>query len=428
MHNTSDIHIEDLSKIEGHTNLDISIKGKKVNSVRLRISENKRFYTQAIRGLTIDEIPSLVSRICGTCSISHMTCAIEALETALGVEPSEQTLVLRNLSMNGTILRDHAMHLYLFCLPDIIGTDSVLDFGPKDMKVVERGLAVKKAANNLATLVAGRAVHAIYPRIGGFLQFPEKKAVSSSVKELKSVRDNVFDALDLFLGNDFELICDARDVAMVNDDFNFVKGSIMTSDGQVIQDDEFQDHLHRVVLPYSQATGFEFQGKEYRVGALSRINLNKKSLHKDTRKDATKHLKQFPSKNIYHNNLAQAIEMLHCIDNSIELLESSDFKQEGSVKPKGKSGEGVGVIEAPRGTLYYELIVKDNKIHDGTLVIPTAQNQVNMERDIRKLVEEDLARGTDRHTMEHNIEKLIRAYDPCMSCASHFLNVRWKQE
>jgi coenzyme F420-reducing hydrogenase alpha subunit len=428
MHNTSDIHIEDLSKIEGHTNLDIGIKGKKVTSVRLRISENKRFYTQAIRGLTIDEIPSLVSRICGTCSISHMTCCIEALETALGVEPSEQTLLLRNLSMNGTILRDHAMHLYLFCLPDIIGTDSVLDFGPKDMKVVERGLAVKKAANNLATLVAGRAVHAIYPRIGGFLQFPEKKAVSASVKELKSVRDNVFDALDLFLDNDFELICSAMDVAMVNDDFNFVKGSIMTSDGQVIQDDEFQDHLHRVVLPYSQATGFEFQGKEYKVGALPRVNLNRKSLHKDTRKDATKYLKQFPSKNIYHNNLAQAIEMLHCIDNSIELLESADFRRGDPIKPKGRSGEGVGVIEAPRGTLYYELIVKDNKIHDGTLVIPTAQNQVNMERDIRKLVEGDLARGTDKHTMEHNIEKLIRAYDPCMSCASHFLKVRWKQE
>jgi len=428
MHSTSDIHIEDLSKIEGHTNLDIGIKGKRVTSVRLRISENKRFYTQAIRGLTIDEIPSLVSRICGTCSISHMTCCIEALETALGVEPSEQTLILRNLSMNGTILRDHAMHLYLFCLPDIIGKDSVLDFGPKDMKVVERGLAVKKAANNLATLVAGRAVHAFYPRVGGFLQFPEKRAVSASVKELKSVRDNAFDALDLFLNNDFELICSARDVAMVNDDFNFVKGSIMTSDGQAIQDDEFQDHLHRVVLPYSQATGFEFQGKEYKVGALPRVNLNRKSLHKDTRKDAAKHLKPFPSKNIYHNNLAQAIEMLHCIDNSIELLESADFKTETPVKPKGNSGEGVGVIEAPRGTLYYELVVKDNKIHDGALVIPTAQNQVNMERDIRKLVEEDLARGTDRHTMEHNIEKLIRAYDPCMSCASHFLNVRWKQE
>jgi sulfhydrogenase subunit alpha len=428
MHNTSDIHIEDLSKIEGHTNLDVSIKGGKVRSVKLRIIENKRFYTQAIRGMSIGEIPSIVSRICGTCSISHMTCAIEALETALGAEPSEQTLALRNLSMNGTILRDHAMHLYLFCLPDIIGKDSVLDFGPKDMKVVERGLAVKKAANNLATLVAGRAVHATYPCVGGFMHVPNKKSVSSVIKELRSARDNVFDALDLFLNNESELICNARDVAMVNDDFNFVKGSIMTSDGQTIQDDEFPDHLHRVVIPYSQATGFEFQGKEYKVGALPRVNLNRKSLHKDTRKDAAKHLKPFPSKNIYHNNLAQAIEMLHCIDNSIELLESADFKQEDPVKPKGRSGAGIGVIEAPRGTLYYELTVKDNSIKDGILVIPTAQNQVNMERDIGALVEGDLAHGVDRHTMEHNIEKLIRAYDPCMSCASHFLKVRWNQE
>jgi len=428
MHNTSDIHIEDLSKIEGHTNLDVSIRGGKVQSVKLRIVENKRFYTQAIRGMSVGEIPSIVSRICGTCSISHMTCAIEALETALGVEPSEQTLALRNLSMNGTILRDHAMHLYLFCLPDIIGKDSVLDFGPKDMKVVERGLAVKKAANNLATLVAGRAVHALFPVVGGFINAPEKTAVSASVKELKAVRDNVFDALDLFLSSESEFVCAARDVALVNDDFDFIKGSITTSDGQVIQDDEFFDHLHRVVIPYSQATGFEFEGREYKVGALPRMNLNRKNLHKDTRKDAAKHLKRFPSQNIFHNNLAQAIEMLQCIDNSIDLLESCDFKKEQQIKPKGNSGVGIGVIEAPRGTLYYELNVKDNLIKDGTLVIPTAQNQVNMERDIRKLVEDDLEKGKDRHTIEHDIEKLIRAYDPCMSCASHFLKVRWKQE
>lgn len=426
MHDTSDIHIEDLSKIEGHTNLDVSIKGGKVKSVKLRIVENKRFYTQAIRGMSVGEIPSVVSRICGTCSISHMTCAIEALESALGIEPSEQTLALRNLSMNGTILRDHAMHLYLFCLPDIVGKDSVLDFGNKDMKVVEGGLAVKKAANNLTTLVAGRAVHALFPMLGGFIKSPDNSAVSASIRELKAARDNVFDALDLFLNSGFEFICSARDVALVNDDFDFIKGNITTSDKQVIKDDEFFDHLHRTVIPYSQATGFEFEGREYKVGALPRINLNRKNLHKNTKNDAAKFLKVFPSQNIFHNNLAQTIEMLQCIDNSIEILESSDFRPEKPVKAKRKSGTGIGVIEAPRGTLYYELNVKENSIRDGTLVIPTAQNQVNIQRDIKTLVEDDLSQSKDRHTIEHDIEKLIRAYDPCMSCASHFLKVRWK--
>jgi coenzyme F420-reducing hydrogenase alpha subunit len=421
-----DIHIEDLSKIEGHTNLDIHIKGKRVESVKLRIVENKRFYTQAIRGLSINDIPSLVSRICGTCSISHMTCCIEALEYALGIEPSEQTMVLRNLSMNGTILRDHAMHLYLFCLPDLFKVDSVLDLGKRDLAIVERGLAVKKAANDLTAAVAGRAVHAFYPVVGGFNRAPDKKSVPDVVKKLKAVRDNVFDALDLFLDCDFEFICKARAVAMVNNDFNFVEGKIMTSDGRMIGDDEFFDHLHRVVIPYSQSTGFEFEGKEYMVGAMPRINLNKRNLHKDTKKDAAKYLKPFPSQNVFHNNLAQAIEMLHCIDSSIELLETTDFKQEAPKKPKGKSGVGVGVVEAPRGTLYYELNVKNNIVKDGTLVIPTAQNQVNMERDIRTLVEEKI--DEDRHALQHEIEKLIRAYDPCMSCASHFLKINWKKK
>ncbi|MCS7109263.1 MAG: nickel-dependent hydrogenase large subunit [Candidatus Micrarchaeota archaeon] len=428
MHHISDISINDISKIEGHASLEVNIKEGKVIDTKLKIMENKRFYTQAIRGMDIENVSAIVSRICGTCSVSHMTCCIEALENALGIEPSEQTLKLRNLSMFATILRDHAMHLYLFCLPDIFCKDSVLDFNKKEMGFVKDGLKIKKAANNLATAVAGRAVHALYPRIGGFSSAPKKEHVRNSIKELGEIRESVLDLISIFFDSDFEFLTTARNIALVNPEFNFVKGRIMDSTGKTIADDKFKNYLHRVIIPYSQATGFKFEGERYIVGALSRINLNKNNLSSDTLRDASEYLSAFPSKNIFHNNLAQAIEMLHCIDASIEILEASDFHEEtppSLQEYRDISRRGIGVVEAPRGTLFYELEIRKGKVIDGFIVIPTAQNQVNMERNIGELVQQNLDAGLEKHAIEHNIETLIRAYDPCMSCASHFLKVKW---
>jgi coenzyme F420-reducing hydrogenase alpha subunit len=235
MHTVSDINLNNLSKIEGHATLKIKIKDKKVISTKLKVTENKRFYTQAIRGLSIDSISSIVSRICGTCSLSHMTCCIEALENALDIHPSEQTLSLRHLSMNATILRDHAMHLYFFCLPDLFNMDSVLEFDDEKMKYVKEGLAVKKAANNLATIVAGRAVHALYPKIGGFSKIPSDDQIKKSIKELASVRENVISLISLFFESEFELYCSARNVGLCDKRFNFINGSIKTSDNKEIR-------------------------------------------------------------------------------------------------------------------------------------------------------------------------------------------------
>jgi len=244
------------------------------------------------------------------------------------------------------------------------------------------------------------------------------------VKKLRAVREKVLDLIDVFHGSGFSFETDSTFVGLVGDNYNFIKGKICSTEGHCIPEEGYWTHLNRVIIPYSQATGFEFEGKHYLVGALSRMNLNKKSLHKSTRKDASKALKVFPSKNIFRNNLAQAIEILHSIDSSIEMIESNSFKREELPKIKPKSSVGVGVIEAPRGTLYYMLSIgSKGLVKYGNLVIPTAQNQRNMEKDIKNLVPEILHKP--RKQVEWEIEKLIRAYDPCMSCAAHFLKVRW---
>lgn len=424
MHKDFDISIENLSKIEGHTNLNVKVREGKVEYVKLKISENKRFYTQAIRGKMFLTVPQLVSRICGTCSIAHLTCCSEAVEKALGVELSQQTILLRKLMMYGMMIRDHAMHLYLFALPDILGKDSVLDFDERQHELVHHAFEVKKAGNDLSKLIGGRAIHPTYAQVGNFSHLPDKNETKQVIDELKKVRSHIFELVRIFYDCNFAFRKRTTFVALTTPDFSFLEGVIKSSKRLIIPEEFYWDHLHRIIIPYSQATGFQFEGRDFMVGALARMNLNKEKLHKNTKNDLAKYIRIFPSENIYHNNLAQAIEIMHCIDHSIEILESTDFKKETKNEVKIKEGRGVGVIEAPRGTLYYAISLdNEGKILYGNLVIPTAQNQIKMENDIRNLVSKHLDK--DKNFIQHEIEKLIRAYDPCMTCATHFLKVNW---
>jgi coenzyme F420-reducing hydrogenase alpha subunit len=426
MHDSMDINIEQISKTEGHADLEVKVRSGKVQDVKLKISENKRFYTQAVRNRHFVSVPQFVSRICGTCSIAHLTCSMEAVEKCLGVTPSSQTELLRKLAIYGMMIRDHALHLYFFCLPDIFKVDSVFEFDKSKDQIVKQAFAVKGAGNNLSKVVAGRAVHATYERIGSFSHIPSGEETSALIKELKSVREHVLELIKIFYDCDFAFNRNTTFVALVTKDYSFLEGKIQSSNGAVIKEDDYWDHLSRVVIPYSQAVGFTFKGDEFMVGALARMNLNRNALHKKTRKDAREFLKVFPSNNIYHNNLAQAIEILHCIDHSIQLLEENEFKEEAPPDIKAKEGRGIGVIEAPRGTLYHMLeLDKAGKVKFANFVIPTAQNQIKMEKDISAVIPEIL--GMTKHDIHHELEKVVRAYDPCMSCASHFLRIKWNR-
>ncbi|MEW6721862.1 MAG: nickel-dependent hydrogenase large subunit [Candidatus Micrarchaeota archaeon] len=430
MHKQSfDLTIKNLSKIEGHTDLDIEVRDGRVVNSQLQISENKRFFTQAAVGKPALAVHQIVSRICGTCSIAHLMCCINCVENALSVSPSEQTVKLRDLLLYGLNIRDHAMHLYLFCLPDIYGKDSVLEFADtgREHELVHMAFDVKGAGNDLCVLAGGRAVHSPFPQVGGFMKIPKKEDAEKAAASLRAVRESAIEFVEIFHECDFSLDTDTTYIALRNDRFSYLGGDLMTSDGLCIGHGNFREHLKKTVIPYSQAPGFSFQGKHYVVGALARLNINKDTLHRETRKDLGRYLKAFPSQNIFHNNLAQAIEIVHCIDSSIELLESMEFREEPRVPVKPKKSEGIGVLEAPRGTLYYNLKIDDaGKIEFADLVIPTSQNQIKMDKDVGALVQQKLDSGMDKDDIPLEVEKLVRAYDPCMSCATHFLKINWK--
>lgn len=432
-----DLTMEHITKVEGNASLRLKVENGKVIDVKFAIDEYKRFFTEAMKGKAVAAIPQHLARICGTCSNAHVMCAIEACENALGIEPSAQTKLLRALTMHGLIIRDHALHLYLFSLPDIYGVDAFLDLDeniPEYHQILHDGFDTKSAGNYLATLIAGRSVHANYPVIGGYLHFPDGAGIEEAIAKLKSIRPAVLRLIDIFRNAPFHFDRKTKYMALVPDgNFGYTGGTIITSKNESYGRDKFREHLEHVVLPYSQASAYIYQGEDYMVGSLARINLAKDKLHPHTKESAKDTLALFPSTDIFHNNLAQAIEILHSVDESIDILTANEFKPEPVIKVEFKEATGIGVIEAPRGTLYHKVVIgADGIVKEGEVVVPTGQNQINIERDIGTLVnglllKPEFAEDNDetKAKIAHEIEMLIRAYDPCMSCATHFLKVEW---
>ncbi|MBI5465926.1 MAG: nickel-dependent hydrogenase large subunit [Candidatus Kerfeldbacteria bacterium] len=426
---TFDLTLDRITKVEGSASLEVRVKNNKVEHVHFKITEFKRFFTQAIRGKPLAALPQLLARICGTCSNAHVLCSIEACERALGITPSEQTMLLRTLTMYGLMIRDHALHLYLFSLPDIYHKDAFLDFDeqdPEQHQLLHDGFEVKSAGNFLATVVAGRSVHATNPVIGGFLHVPDQAQMAEAADKLQAARPAVLRLIDIFKKTPFHFDRQTHFMALVPERFGFLNGVIQTSNGLRIPEEKYRDHLEHVILPYSQASAYKHNGGSFMVGALARLNLAKNKLHPKTKANLGNTLDIFPSTDIYQNNLAQAIEILHSIDDAIDILTSSKFTAEPVITAQPREAVGVGVIEAPRGTLYHQVeVAADGKVKQGEIVVPTGQNQINIEEDIWRLVNE-LLPTTPKDKIPAELEKLIRAYDPCMSCAAHFLKVDWR--
>ena len=419
---------QEITKVEGAATLDVVVRAGKVEKCTFGITEFKRFYTQAMRGKPYRAIPALLARIRGTCSNAHLICSIEACEHAMGITPSRQSQLMKKLTMYGLNIRDHALHLYLFAMPDMYGKDSFLEFDENNVEehqILHDAFNIKAAGNYLSIVIAGRSVHAVNPAIGGFLKVPTKDEVAQAVKKLESVRPAALRTITRFENTNFRFDRKTRFMALVANPFSYLEGNIVSDAGDFRSEHDYRSLLDHTIVPHSHASGYTFKGTPYMVGALARINLAKDTLNKNTRISIQKTLDHFPSTNIFDNNLAQAVEILHCIDESIGLLKSTSFQKEPLVQPTKDEGVGIGVIEAPRGTLYHKVTIgKDGNIIAGEIVVPTGQNQINIEEDLKKRVEELLPSNPSKETFQLELEKLIRAYDPCMSCASHFLKVR----
>ena len=425
------ITIENITKIEGTAGLEVTIQNGKVCDLKFLIKDYRRFYTTAVKGKPFIAAPSFLSRICGTCSVAHLFASIEAIEKSQGIKCTEQTMALRRLAYDGLMIRDHALHLYFFVLPDILEIDSILDISDDKNDLghvlLHDSFDIKKLGTDITDIIIGAAIHAPYPTIGGFLRLPDSSKFPGLITRLKAIRPQILRGIEVFFNWNAGLVRNSDYLCLRNDkSYDFIEGEIINSNGKRVSEEQFHNFMKSVVIPYSQAEGYVFSDvhEDYLVGALARMNFNKDLLNPRTKKDLEKYLGVFPSNNVYHNNLAQAIELLQCVDEAIDVLKTIKIVPEKPIRKPVQPGIGVGVIEAPRGILYHMAKIDEKgMVIDYDVIVPTAQNQINIENDLKKYFNENI--NKDQDVLKLEAEKIIRAYDPCMSCATNFLKIDW---
>ncbi|HSR46733.1 MAG TPA: Ni/Fe hydrogenase subunit alpha [Anaerolineales bacterium] len=423
-----DVHIDlhYLTRIEGHGHLRIDTRRGDIERCELNVVEAPRFLEAMLVGRPHAQAPHLASRICGICSVSHTTASVRAVEKALGIEVSPQTEDLRKLAFYGEILDSHILHAYLLVAPDFFGQPSAIALAGEQPEVVTRALRMKRLAGDLCAVLAGRHTHPISIAVGGFRHLPTTATVAGLLDRLVEARADVAATLDLFrdlsfppLNRETEVLALRRD-----DEYAFIDGDIACSDGGRWPVDRYAGVVEEHVVSHSTAKHSRHARNPYMVGALARFKINHDRLHPKA-KGAAAALGLTPeASNPYLITAAQIVELVHCLEEAITLcqrLVDRGLRRESLVMPSHRSGEGVGVVEAPRGMLVHHYQIENAIVGRANCIIPTNQNLANLEADMRQLVPQILPLGTDEVT--RRLEMLVRAYDPCISCATHVLDI-----
>ncbi len=423
------VNVHHLTRVEGHGNIVVDVKNGELVKCQLEIVEAPRFFEAMLRGRPYYEASHITSRICGICATGHATASLRATENALGVEISEQTKLLRKLLFHGEMLDSHVLHIYMLVAPDFLGVGSVLPLAGTHPDVVKRALRLKKMAGDLCTMISGRHTHPIAMAVGGFTHLPTIKELLALKDRLIAAREDIDETIALLktlpwpqFERETEYISLKKD-----EEYAFIDGVIATSDGFTYNLPDYRKVTNEHLLPHSTAKHCKHNRESYMVGALARFNNNYEQLHPQAKAAAAEFGMTPLVTNTFLNSAAQAVEIVHCVEDSIELIDKlvdRDIKEEALYKFEGQGGEGVGSCDVPRGTLFHNYVINnDGKIEEANCIIPTGQNYANMEADMRTLVPQILDRPQAEIT--HTMEMLIRAYDPCISCSTHFLNVEF---
>jgi coenzyme F420-reducing hydrogenase alpha subunit len=433
------ITVEYLTRVEGHGNIVIDIQDGKLETCRLDIVESPRFFEGMLRGRSLFEAQHITSRICGICACGHTLASIQAAEDALGIIPTEQTIHLRKLLLDLEILDSHILHIYLLVAPDVLGVKSFVPLINNNKEVVLQALRMKKTCNDLCDILVGRHVHPISAIVGGFTKLPRPQDLDKMLDLLTGMRRDM--ELTVGLSHYFkfpEFKRDTEYVALVSDDdeYPLLTGDIGSTDGIRMHKKDYREITNEFIVPHSSAKRTKLSRKSYAVGALARFNLNAEKLHPAAKEVAAEIGLEPKCTNPYLNTVAQLIESVHCLEDAISIVEklkskSLNYDEEIVVglneqhRIPVRAGNGVGAVEVPRGILFHNYQTDENGlITQANCIIPTNQNTGNIEHDMMELVPEMLHRSEEAITLA--VEMLVRAYDPCISCSTHLMDIRMK--
>ncbi len=422
---TKEIILNHITKIEGHAKLELGIDQGKVTKCELSSVEGSRYFEGMVKGRRFFEAHEMTSRICGICSCAHVIAAISAVEDAVHYTPTKQTKELRLLLTYGERIRSHATHLYFLALPDYLGYESALAMASKFKKELQVALSLIKLGNSIIKGVGGRDLHPVSATPGGWLKFPKQEDLSSFANLLREAKVAAKKTCDLFLSLDYPKFESNTECFALHQKGEYATlGGVFTGDSGSFTKDRYREFINEYHEDRSTANFVVKKDHRYMVGALPRINHSAEYLSHDAKSLLKSSPLRKSSKNPFLNNIAQAIELMHCIDESMRICLNLKIVDEKPQELVLRKGTGVGCIEVPRGTLWHEYTLTDEGIISGANIItPTAQNLLNMQEDIRDYVPSLLSLPKEKITLQ--VEKLIRSYDPCFSCSAHFLEVNW---
>jgi len=420
------VNVPLLARVEGEGALDLDIDRGQLVAARLRIFEPPRFFEKLVEGRQVEEMPDLVARICGICPVAYQMSAVHALESIAGLQPGGWVRDMRRLLYCGEWIESHCLHIHLLAAPDFLGFPNAAAMAREYPEEVRRGLQLQHLGNEIMALLGGRSVHPVGACIGGFHRAPSQAAISR-------LRGRLHDAVPLAE----ELVRWTASLALPHARQSFIsvalrhpteyplnEGRIVSSDGLDISIAEYPEHFAEQHRSTSTALYSLYRGQPYLVGPLARLNLNLDLLPQPVRRNLVRTEVPFPSSNPYHSIVARAVEVHYALLEALRILDDYRLPDAPRVEPKHRAGVGFGCTEAPRGLLWQQWETDaEGRVLSCRIVPPTSQNQARIEEDLRLSIE---AAGLDSpaETLRSRAEAVIRNYDPCISCATHFLTLR----
>ncbi len=425
---TRTIEVDHLARVEGEGALYLRHDGEQVKEVRLRIYEAPRFFEAFLRGRHYAEAPDVTARICGICPVAYQMSAVQAMERILGVDVTPEIAALRRLLYCGEWIESHVLHMVMLHAPDFLGLHNAVELARREPEIVQRALALKQAGNAIVGLLGGREIHPINVRVGGFYSLPDPARLQALRRQLDDALSTALELTRWVASLDCPEFSRAEEpylfVALRGDrEYPMNRGRLVSSEGLDIDPADFEAHFGEYQVPHSTALHCLFgDSRAYLVGPMARFNLNFDRLHPTARALAEELGFRPPCCNPFAGIVVRGLEVVHAVAEAARLLDGYRPPAAPCSEAPVRAGTGSAITEAPRGILYHRYgIDGDGAITAARIVPPTSQNQKTIEDDLRLMLPSIM--HLEEEALRHRCEQAIRNYDPCISCATHFLRL-----